>query len=142
MNNVEETHVIFSLFNLGFFHIFHIFSLFNLPFYILSISYHYSTYFCSVFSISFHYSNMKDLCVSHNYTQRNLLLLRPPSSSSNSSSKRISSHTHLPQNSSTSSPNTVQTQKKTKHIMKISHINVTIYDKTATFKRWSLLKKL
>jgi hypothetical protein len=57
-----------------------------------------------------------------NYTQ---------SSSSSSSSSR-----HIPQSSSSSNrveiPPKTRYKKKTKHIMKISHINVNIYDKTVT----------
>jgi hypothetical protein len=67
---------------------------------------------------------MEDFCVSHNYTQRDLLLLLrrrrhppPPPAAA------IALKYH---------PKHVANKNKTKHIMKISHINVNIYDKTAT----------
>jgi hypothetical protein len=45
---------IFSQFNLPFFHIFHIISQFNIPFFRIFQSIHFSTYFSSIFSISFY----------------------------------------------------------------------------------------
>jgi hypothetical protein len=71
---------------------------------------------------------MEDFCVSYYYGQGELLLLLPSSSYSSRSS-----HTHLPQSSSSRShiveipPKTLTNKNKTKHIMKISHINVNIY---------------
>ena len=66
--------------------------------------------------------NMEDFCVSHNYTQRDLLLLHlvftPPSSVATAITLKFH-------------PKHVTNKNKT-HIMKISHINVNIYDKTAT----------
>ena len=67
-----------------------------------------------------------DFCVSHNYTQRDLLLLLPTPSSSSSSSSAA-----LPPSSSSSTttialkfyPKHVTNKNKTKHTMKISHIS-------------------
>jgi hypothetical protein len=55
-----------------------------------------------------------DFCVSHNYTQRDLLLLHPPSL------LLLLLHHH---DSVEIPPKHVTNKNKTKHIMKISHIS-------------------
>jgi hypothetical protein len=70
--------------------------------------------------------NMEDFCVSHNYTQRDLLLLHLvviPSSSASAAAAAAAAAITLKFH-----PKHVTNKNKTKHIMKISHI----YDKTAT----------
>jgi hypothetical protein len=79
--------------------------------------------------------NVEDFCVSHNYTQRDLLLLlhlhrcppplppTPPLSPSSSSAAVIIALRFHPKH--------VTSKNKTKHIMKISLINIT-YDKSAS----------
>jgi hypothetical protein len=73
--------------------------------------------------------NMEDFCVSHDYTQRDPLLLlvqrrhHPPPPPRPSAAAAIGLKFH---------PKHATKKNKTKHIMKISHINVNIYDKTAT----------
>ena len=69
---------------------------------------------------------MEDFCVSHNYTQRDHLPPPPPpppSSTFSAAAAAIALKFH---------PKHVTKKNITKHIMKISHINVNIYDKTAT----------
>jgi hypothetical protein len=77
-----------------------------------SISFHYSTYFSSIFSISFH--NIL-LYFPNLFTIQLTFLLR--------AAAEIGLKFH---------PKHVTNKSKTKHIMKISHININIYDKTAT----------
>ena len=111
--------------------------------------------------------NMKlDLCVSHNYTQRDPRSCRfppptppPPLSSSSSYSATVLlrpspppplsallRHSPFPPFSAADAaaaitlkfnPKYVKNKNKTKHIMKISHINLNIYDKTATSQYYS-----
>jgi hypothetical protein len=87
--------------------------------------------------------NMEDFCVSHNYTQWNILLLLvfiPHSSSSASvvATAALLLFWHRRRRHSSGSNNVavptkhVTNKDKAKHIMNISHINVKIYDKTAT----------
>ena len=74
--------------------------------------------------------NMEDFCVSHNYTQRDLLLLHLvfiPSSSASAAAAAAAAAITLKFH-----PKHVTNRNKTKHIMKILHINVNIYDKIAT----------
>ena len=88
--------------------------------------------------------NREDFCVSQDYTQRDLLLLPPSISSSSSSTATTLLLLHPSISSSAAAaaaaaaialkfhPKHVTNENKKKHIMKISHINVNIYDKTAT----------
>jgi hypothetical protein len=66
-----------------------------------------------------------DFCVSHNYTQRDLLLLLPTSSSSTSSSFALppSSYASTTTIALKFYPKHVKNKNKTKHTMKISHIS-------------------
>jgi hypothetical protein len=76
--------------------------------------------------------NMEDFRVSQNYTQRDLLLLLPLSSPL-AAAAAAAIHTY-PRGAAAIAlkfhPKHVTNKNKTKHTMKISHINVNIYDKT------------
>jgi hypothetical protein len=92
--------------------------------------------------------NIEDFCVSHKYAQRYLLLLhRPPPAAAAAALLLLQQQQPLPSPSSSSAaaaaaasaaaialefhPKHATNKNKTKHIMKILHINVNIYDKTA-----------
>jgi hypothetical protein len=81
--------------------------------------------------------NMEDLCVSHNYTQRDLLLPpSPPHPAPAASAVAIQTYPRTAAAAAAISlkfyTKHVTNKNKTKHIMKISYINVKIYDKAAT----------